>query len=171
MMDKLGGIQWPFPAGTTDTAGERRLFEDGLYPTASGKARLLFSPPAAMPEAPDHEFPFLLMTGRGTSSQWHTQTRTGKSDILRKLYPAKIYVEINPADAARLGIADHQEVRIRSRRGELHAAAYLAPTVSPGQLFIPMHYPEVNRLTHPSFDPHSRQPSYKASAVSVSTTT
>jgi anaerobic selenocysteine-containing dehydrogenase len=170
MIDKLGGIQWPFPAGTADRAGERRLFEDGVYPTPNGKARLLFSPPAALPEAPDQEFPFLLMTGRGTSSQWHTQTRTAKSDILRKLYPARIYVEIHPADAARLGIAEHQELRIRSRRGELRAAAYLAPTVAPGQLFIPMHYPEVNRLTHPSFDPHSRQPNYKASAVSVSTT-
>ena len=36
-----------------------------------------------------------------------------------------------------------------------------------GQVFIPMHYPEVNRLTHPSFDPHSRQPNYKACAVEI----
>jgi assimilatory nitrate reductase catalytic subunit len=28
-----------------------------------------------------------------------------------------------------------------------------------------MHFPEVNRLTFPAFDPHSRQPSYKACAV------
>ncbi|RYF50334.1 MAG: hypothetical protein EOO38_05905 [Cytophagaceae bacterium] len=28
-----------------------------------------------------------------------------------------------------------------------------------------MHYPEVNRLTHWAFDPHSRQPNYKACAV------
>jgi assimilatory nitrate reductase catalytic subunit len=28
-----------------------------------------------------------------------------------------------------------------------------------------MHFASVNQLTFPSFDPHSRQPSYKAAAV------
>ena len=107
----------------------------------------------------------MLLTGRGTSSQWHTQTRTAKSDILQKLYPSEAYVEIHPRDAKRLGILNNQIVTLRSRRGEMKASAYLAPTVQPGQLFLPMHYPEVNRLTHPSFDPHSRQPNYKAAAV------
>ena len=36
-----------------------------------------------------------------------------------------------------------------------------------GQVFLPMHFPEVNRLTFPAYDPHSRQPSYKACAVAV----
>jgi hypothetical protein len=43
-----------------------------------------------LPEATDEVYPFLLLTGRGTSSQWHTQTRTGKSAVLRKLYPKQI---------------------------------------------------------------------------------
>jgi hypothetical protein len=30
-----------------------------------------------------------------------------------------------------------------------------------------MHDPEVNVLTFPAFDPHSKQPSYKFSAVDV----
>jgi assimilatory nitrate reductase catalytic subunit len=30
-----------------------------------------------------------------------------------------------------------------------------------------MHEPQVNRLTFPSFDPYSRQPSYKACAVQI----
>jgi assimilatory nitrate reductase catalytic subunit len=47
------------------------------------------------------------------------------------------------------------------------AAVYLAPTMQRGQVFLPMHYPEVNRLTHPSFDTHSRQPNYKACAVAI----
>ena len=47
------------------------------------------------------------------------------------------------------------------------AAAFVTPTVQPGQLFIPMHYRETNELTYPSFDPHSRQPSYKHCAVAV----
>jgi len=39
--------------------------------------------------------------------------------------------------------------------------------VQPGEVFLPMHDNRVNQLTHASFDPHSRQPSYKHSAVRV----
>ncbi len=168
-IDARGGIQWPFPLNPAEpvTAQERRLFSDGHYHTATRKANFLYSPPSDLPEAPDAEFPFLLLTGRGTSSQWHTQTRTGKSAVLRKLYPEKIYIEIHPSDADRLRISANSLVRIASRRGEVTASAYIAPTVQPGQVFLPMHYPEVNQLTHSSFDPHSRQPNYKASAVSI----
>jgi anaerobic selenocysteine-containing dehydrogenase len=166
-LDEQGGIQWPFPASGAMIASERRLFEDGVFFTESGKARLLFSPPAAAPESADAEFPFTLLTGRGTSSQWHTLSRTGKSDILNKLCPSQAYVEIHPEDAARLGLKDSDAVMVRSRRGEVRATAYPAPTMSRGQVFMPMHYPEVNRLTHPSFDPHSRQPNYKCCAVSL----
>jgi len=58
-------------------------------------------------------------------------------------------------------------VTVRSRRGEMTASVYLAPTVQRGQVFVPMHYKEVNRLTHSAFDPHSRQPNYKACAVAL----
>lgn len=171
MIDTMGGIQWPWPEGSAKeevpSAKERRLFEDGIYYTPSGKAKILFSPPAELPEDTDKDYPFLLLTGRGTSSQWHTQSRTGKSDILQKLYPQEIYIEIHPADARRLGLKEHDSVRVSSRRGSLEASVYLAPTVREGQVFLPMHYPEVNRLTHPSFDPHSRQPNYKACAVAL----
>lgn len=171
MIDRLGGIQWPFPTGSSKdevpSAKERRLFEDGNYYTSSGKAKILFSPPADLPEPTDADYPFTLLTGRGTSSQWHTQSRTGKSDILRKLSPQQASVEIHPGDAARLSLREHDLVTIRSRRGEMRATVYLAPTMQPGQVFLPMHYPEVNRLTHPSFDPHSRQPNYKACAVAI----
>ncbi|MGB8464692.1 MAG: molybdopterin dinucleotide binding domain-containing protein [Terrimicrobiaceae bacterium] len=54
-----------------------------------------------------------------------------------------------------------------SRRGALLAAAFVTPTVQPGQIFIPMHYREVNQLTFPAFDSLSRQPSYKACAVNI----
>ena len=174
MIDRMGGVQWPYPAGPDhpqrliSNLRSRRLFEDGVYYTPSGKAKILFSPPAELPEPTDFEYPFTLLTGRGTSSQWHTQSRTGKSDILKKLYPATAYVEIHPKDAAKFGLKGGGRVVIRSRRGEMEAAVYLAPTVQRGQIFLPMHYKEVNQLTHPSFDPHSRQPNYKACAVSIS---
>ncbi len=166
-LDEQGGIQWPFPASQETRTSERRLFEDGVFYTASGKAKLLFSPPAAVPETADAEYPFTLLTGRGTSSQWHTLSRTGKSDILNKLCPSQAYVEIHSEDAKLLGLKDGDPVRVRSRRGEVLASVYPAPTMARGQVFMPMHYPEVNRLTHPSFDPHSRQPNYKTCAVSL----
>jgi assimilatory nitrate reductase catalytic subunit len=144
------------------------LFEDGRFFHADGKAKFLFEEPRAMPEAPDEAFPFLLLTGRGGASQWHTGTRTSKSAVLRKLYPKDVYVEINAADAHTLGIRANHKVHIESRRGKIVASAVLTHGVSPGNVFMSMHYPETNYLTHPSFDPYSFQPSYKACAVRVS---
>ena len=109
----------------------------------------------------------VLLTGRGTAAQWHTGTRTNKSDVLQTLAPSSCYVEVNGLDAAALKITTGATVRVRSRRGDVAATAFVTPTVQQGQVFMPMHYPEVNRLTHPSFDPHSRQPNYKCCAVSV----
>jgi len=43
--------------------------------------------------------------------------------------------------------------------------ASITPTVTAGQIFLPMHFAVVNALTFPAFDRHSRQPSYKAAAV------
>src|SRR5262249_8642059 len=123
--------------------------------------------PRPLPEATDARYPFTLSSGRGSSSQWHTQTRTAKSPVLRRLHPAQIYVEINPADARRLGIAPNEWVRIVSRRASLEPRPFLTQAVAPGQLFVPMHYAETNRLTFPAFDPYSRQPAYKACAVAL----
>jgi assimilatory nitrate reductase catalytic subunit len=143
------------------------LFEDGLFYHLDKKARFLFEAPRVMPESPDEEYPFLLLTGRGTSSQWHTQTRTGKSAVLKKLCPDHIYVEINPLDAKALGIEADQKVLVSSRRAEVTATAFITNTVQAGQLFIPMHYPLANALTFSAVDPYSRQPAYKACAVRV----
>lgn len=173
MIDDGGGIQWPCRESdlksTTPHLPEqqRRLFEDGRFFTKDGKARFVFEQPRDMPEKTDADYPFLLLTGRGTSAQWHTNTRTAKSDVLRKMYPKNCYVEIHPDDAQRLGITPNSEIQIASRRATLTATAFITPTVQPGQIFIPMHYREVNRLTFPAFDSYSRQPSYKACAVQV----
>jgi assimilatory nitrate reductase catalytic subunit len=167
-LDREGGIQWPLPEGSvTPAARQRRLFEDGRFFTPDGCARFLFDTPRPLPEAPDAEYPFLLNTGRGSSAQWHTGSRTDKSAVLRKLAPKSQVVEIHPDDAARLGIWNTAKVEVRSRRGVAQAVASVTPVTQPGQLFMPMHFAEVNRLTHPSFDPHSRQPNYKACAVSI----
>ncbi|MBW3538851.1 MAG: nitrate reductase [Planctomycetes bacterium] len=198
MLDRCGGIQWPFSvkaspfsrdsleerslqrSGDSDRsseigasevcdapASERRLFADGRFYHNDGKARFLFEQPRPLPEPPVAAYPFLLLTGRGTVAQWHTQTRTCKSPVLRKLAPAHVYVELNPTDARALGIAPHARVVVESQRGRLEACAVLTNTVQPGQVFIPMHYEETNRLTDAVFDPYSKQPAYKACAVRV----
>ncbi|HET6408498.1 MAG TPA: molybdopterin dinucleotide binding domain-containing protein, partial [Chthoniobacteraceae bacterium] len=178
MLDDCGGVQWPWPSAPAIESGteppspatERRLFEDGQFYTPDGRAKFIFEAPRPAPEPPDHSYPFLLLTGRGTSAQWHTQTRTAKSDVLRKLAPANIYVEVNPDDAAHLGITPNSKVRITSRRASITATVFVTATVQPGQLFLPMHYEGVNQLTYPAFDPYSRQPSYKACAVRIERT-
>jgi assimilatory nitrate reductase catalytic subunit len=168
MIDEQGGIQWPYPAGAEPTGRERRLFEDGAFYHPDRKARFLFEPSRPMPEAPCPRFPLLLLTGRGSVSQWHTQTRTSKSAILGKLAPRQVYLEINPDDARALNVRPDQHVLVESARGKLQAKAAVTYAVQPGQVFLPMHYEEVNRLTHPAFDPYSKQPSYKACAVRIS---
>lgn len=164
-IDAAGGIQWPYPAEGADDAVERRLFADGRFFHADGRAKFLFDPPRPMPEPVSARFPLLLLTGRGSASQWHTGTRTSKSAVLRKLYPQSIYIEVHPDDARRLGLRPHAWVEVESQRGRLRAKAVVTPTVQPGQVFLPMHYAETNRLTDAVFDPHSKQPSYKACAV------
>ncbi|HSI83873.1 MAG: molybdopterin oxidoreductase family protein [Candidatus Methylacidiphilales bacterium] len=168
MLDANGGLQWPVPEGATQPiAQQRRLFEDGRYYHPDGKARFLFDEPRDVAEPVDEAYPFVLLTGRGSSSQWHTQTRTSKSAVLRQLYPQGNRVEINPEDAARLGIKPNTVVEVSSRRGQLLATAHITAIVQPGQVFVPMHEATTNQLTFPSFDPHSRQPSYKSCAVNV----
>ena len=168
MLDERGGVQWPYPQDRAKTDRERRLFEDGDFYHADGRARFLFEEPRPLSEPARGRFPFTLLTGRGTASQWHTQTRTAKSSVLRKLYPEHVYVEINPADAGRIGAKSGARVKVGSQRGVLTARAVITQSVQPGQVFIPMHYEEVNQLTDAVFDPYSKQPSYKACAVNVS---
>jgi anaerobic selenocysteine-containing dehydrogenase len=187
-LDECGGIQWPLtevrsaecgvredapPRGSDNSAlrtlhsalKERRLFADGKFFTPDGKAKFLFDQPRAVAEPTNEEFPFVMLTGRGTSAQWHTNTRTGKSAVLRTLYPANAYVEIHPSDLARLGLVANKPVAVLSRRGRIECAAVASPSVQPGHIFIPMHYEVTNQLTRTEYDPHSRQPSYKYCAV------
>lgn len=180
MLTELGGIQWPYPAATLDDqaadarcelagelAGERRLFENGEFYRNDLRARFCFGDESPMPQAPNEAFPFLLNTGRGSVAQWHTQTRTAKSSVLRTLYPKECYVEMNPADAMSAGIAEGDHVNIESPFGSLRTTVFVSSSVQPGTLFIPMHYDQTNQLTQPHFDPFSHQPSYKNTSVRV----
>jgi assimilatory nitrate reductase catalytic subunit len=187
-LDRCGGIQWPLTetwnaeretrnenSGATDSAfriprsafTERRLFADGRFFTPDGKARFIFEAPRPLPEQTDTGFPLILLTGRSSSAQWHTLTRTGKSDILQRLSPRGLFLEMHPDDAKQLGVRANGPVRVISRRGEIEAKATITSSVQRGQVFLPMHDPTTNCLTLPAFDPHSRQPGYKFCAVRV----
>jgi assimilatory nitrate reductase catalytic subunit len=177
MLEESGGIQWPFPAEVrgqrsevsepNSAVTERRLFSDGRFYHPDGRAKFLFEAPRPMPEPASAKYPFVLLTGRGSASQWHTQTRTGKSDVLRKLYPQRLYVEINPNDARSLGITPNEMVSVESQRGRVVAQAFVTPSVPVGQVFVAMHESNANQLTDAVFDPYSKQPSYKSCAVRV----
>lgn len=169
MLDEAGGIQWPLPEGTALNESERRLFQDGRFYHPDGKAKLLMESPKGLSEEPCDQYPYLLLTGRGTASQWHTQTRTSKSAVLKKLYPQEPFVEINPTDARELDLRANQKVVVQSQRGRMTALAVLTHAVQRGQVFIPMHYEETNQLTDAVFDPYSKQPSYKSCAVRILT--
>jgi len=78
-------------------------------------------------------------------------------------------VEISPVDAAQLGIAQGDKVKISSRRGEVITKAKITESLPPGLVFMTFHFAEsaANILTNPKLDPVSKIPELKVSAVKV----
>jgi len=171
MIERLGGIQWPFAQGQTLGSDERRLFEDGRFFSEDGRAKFLVAEPMPLPEPASADYPLLLLTGRGSSSQWHTQTRTKHSQVLKRLAPHEVYVELSTKDASSLSVVSDELVQVTSKRGTVVARASVSNTVRAGEVFMPMHYETVNLLTFAAFDPHSRQPAFKACAVKITKST
>ena len=78
------------------------------------------------------------------------------------------------SDAAAQAIVDGTSVRVSSRRGAITIAARISDRVTPGMVFIPMHWGDhytpggaINILTNDAYDPFSKQPEYKACAVAI----
>ena len=181
-------LQWPCPPESATDRNPIRYRNDGVsqtqlvrddgsvprlaFPTATGRA-MFFARPHLLPEEmPDADYPFLLNTGR-LAHQWHTMTKTGKIAKLNKLNPGP-FVEIHPEDAARLDICDGDRVEIASRRGRAVLPAVITDRVRPGNCFAPFHwndvfgeYLSINAVTSDAVDPISRQPEYKACAISL----
>jgi predicted molibdopterin-dependent oxidoreductase YjgC len=78
-------------------------------------------------------------------------------------------VEINTADADRLGISQGQKVEVTSRRGTIEVVAAVSNRTDTGVVFIPFHYAEasVNKLTNKAIDPVANIPEYKVCAVKL----
>jgi assimilatory nitrate reductase catalytic subunit len=167
LLRREGAVQWPFPEGRTDPSPSR-LYEDGQFRTADGRARLICAEWEPFPEQPDGTYPLVLNTGR-TVEHWHTRTKTREVPILESLSPSA-WLEMNPRDAKGLGLRNHDRVDILSRRGCVSAVELrLTEIVGPGQVFMPFHYVEANanEVTQSAYDPVSREPNYKQCAVRV----
>ena len=134
------------------------------FPRGRGKFHPLEYQPSA--EMPDEDYPLILTTGR-VLEHWHGGTLTRHSN-LDDLYPEAL-VEVNPADAVRLNVADGQPVRVTSRRGSIVLRARVTQKITPGVVFIPFFFREAaaNLLTNNVVDPQAKIPEYKACAVRV----
>jgi formate dehydrogenase alpha subunit len=119
-------------------------------------------------ELPDEAYPMYLTTGR-VLYHWHGAEMTRRSKGLLEVYPESL-VEINPEDAARIGLNGQKKIRVISRRGEMVARALVTDRVSPGVVFGNFHFPgnqNVNNLTINALDPVAKIPEYKVCAVRV----
>ncbi len=163
-----GPTQWPCRAGEEPTP---RLYADGKFPTADGRAKLICADWQPFPEQPTAAHPFVLNTGR-TVEHWHTRTKTREVPILERLSP-RAWLEMNPRDAGQLGLRSHDRVDVISQRGRVRGVELrLTEIIAPGQVFMPFHFFEtnVNEVTQSAFDPISREPNYKQCAVRVERT-
>jgi len=159
------GMQWPCNEDTAPE-GSQRLYTDGKFQYASGKAKLIALPFVDNNERPDKEYPFWLNSGR-VVEHFHTRTRTGKVGNANKFSPTP-YMEMNTDAAAELGVEHGSYARLTSRRGDAVVMVQCTQRVSRDMVFIPFHFHEcVNRLSLGLLDPHSRQPAYKQCAVRI----
>ncbi len=178
MLDAQGPQQWPLREG--ETAGKTRLYEDGVFPTADGKARFAALPYMPVAEPREARYPFSLTTGR-LRDHWHGMTRTG---TLGRLFGhvAEPCVQMNPQDMERRRLQDGDLVHVTSKRGAIVLPVQGSRTVQPTQVFIAMHWgPEylsgrssqgeplagVNALTSSAYCPSSQQPELKHAAVKI----
>jgi len=168
--DALAPIQWPVTAAAPH--GTARLFEDGRFATADGRARLLPVRPRGPVQALDATYPLRLNTGR-VRDQWHTMTRTGRSSRLMN-HRAEPFIEIAPEDAQAIGLGDQQLARLTSATGEYRGRVRLSRGQRRGEVFVPIHWTDcfssralAGSLLAAHVDPLSGQPEAKHGAVAV----
>ena len=158
------GIQWPCP--TPDHPGQGTLFLD-RFNTPDGLARIVPVAYASGAESIDDDYPLLLNTGR-ILYQYHSSTMSLRSGPL-SAFAKDSYILVHPDDARRLRLTEGQQVKVSSRRGYLNTVVQVDEGVTPGEVFMPFHYPDalVNKLTRDVLDPSSKIAPLKLSAVKV----
>lgn len=163
-------VYWPCPSA--EHPGEKRRYLDRRFPTPDGRALFLPRDHREPREMPDHEFPFVLTTGR-IYAHWHTLTRTAKNPKLVKREPEP-FVEVHPEDASRLDLADGDAVQLSSRRGTIRIPVRVSDGVAPGMVFLPFHWGDkfapdnaANYLTISAIGRLAKQPELKFCAVNL----
>jgi formate dehydrogenase major subunit len=144
---------------------DQDILFDTDFPSGRGKLVPAQAEPAA--ELPDDDYPLVLITGR-LLEHWHTGSMTRRAAALDAIEPGP-FIELAPADAARLGVVDGDFVRARTRRGAIELACRVSPASATGSCFIPFHFREAaaNLLTIDELDPVGKIPEFKYCAVAV----
>jgi assimilatory nitrate reductase catalytic subunit len=157
------GIFWPCPSA--DHPGTPRLFLD-RFGTDDGKAKFHAVDHRPSAEVPDGQFPYFLTTGR-VLAQYQSGTQTRRIADLNAADPDP-FVEIHPATARGLLIAEGDLVVLESRRGRIVIKARLTRDIRLDTLFVPFHWGaagSANALTLAALDPVSKIPEFKVCAV------
>ena len=170
--------QWPLKEG--ETTGKMRLYEDGIFPTADGKARFVNTIYQPVAEPRESRYPFSLTTGR-LRDQWHGMSRTGTLGRLFGHVPEPS-IQMNIQDMARRLLKEGDLVHVTSKRGSIVVPLQASSEVAVSQAFIAMHWGEeylsgvssigeplagVNALTTSAYCPSSHQPELKHAAVKI----
>ena len=178
LLEQAGPQQWPYAQGASQ--GLARLYEDGQFPTASGKANFAAVTWQDVAEPRVSRFPFSLTTGR-LRDHWHGMTRTGTLGRLFAHVPEPV-VQMHAQDMERHGIAEGELVFVTSKRGSLVVPAQASNTLQSAQVFMAMHWGSdvlsgrdnqgnplagVNALTTSDFCATSKQPELKHAAVRI----
>ena len=168
--DRFKPIQWP--VNSTYPMGKKRMFEDGVFYTPSGKAQLIAITPKAPQTTVTDAYPYIFNTGR-IRDQWHTMTRTAKSPRLMN-HISEPYIEIHPKDAEKSHLKEGQLARVSSNLGHMIARVITSEAQQIGSIFAPMHWTQqyasqanMGALIQPVTDPLSGQPESKHSTVNI----
>ncbi len=170
LLKQQGPQQWPFPEGKS--IGKARLYSDGIFQTADGKAQFINAVYKATADKTDARHPLHLLTGR-LRDQWHGMSRTGNVAQLFN-HAEEPVIQMNSDDMLRRNIKNGDIVKVSNKRGSLVLPAQTSDEVQPAQTFIAMHWGSqfmhglgVNALMPPNFDKTSKQPELKHSAIKI----
>jgi formate dehydrogenase major subunit len=156
------GLQWPVRADGTDSP----TLYDTTFDRPGGRGQFAALPYKAPGDAPDGEFPLVLVTGR-VLQHYNAGTMTRRTHNITLV--DRDWLEIHPVDAERLWISDGDKVSVRSRVGQTELHARVTERIEPGHVFTSFHFPEArtNLLVGQSADVNTSCPEYKVVAVDV----
>ena len=154
------GVQWPCP---TEEHPGTPILHCGKFSRGLGKFHPITHQPPA--EETDEEYPYTLTTGR-ILWHYHTGTMTRRSRGLKQMHNEEL-MELNPADAAKLGVEECDSVNVISRRGSVKSRVKVTDRVPPGVVFMTFHFKETaaNILTNTKVCPTAKIPELKVCAV------